>query len=75
MRNFFHIEQRVIPRYLYFELLVSLFFLIFGSLNAVTFIAVGCNKPITGILIQLHISLILINMIFYVIMSTIYKKK
>lgn len=41
MRNIFHIKQRVIPRYLYFELLVSLFFLILGLLNTVLFIAVG----------------------------------
>lgn len=75
MRNFFHINQRTIPRYLYFELLVSLSFLILGLLNTAIFIAVDCDKPITGILFMSHICLIIINMIFFSIMSLIYKGK
>ena len=75
MRNIFHIKQRVIPRYLYFELLVSLFFLILGLLNTVLFIAVGCDKSITGILIISHICLIIINMIFFSIMSWVFKRE
>ena len=75
MRNIFHIKQRVIPRYLYFELLVSLFFLILGLLNTVLFIAVVCDKSITGILIISHICLIIINMIFFSIMSWVFKRE
>lgn len=75
IRNFFQIKPRVIPRYLYFELLVSIFFLILGLLNLVIFIAVGCDKSITGILIMFHICLIIINMIFFSIMSWLFKKK
>ena len=75
MRNIFHIKQRVIPRYLYFELLVSLFFLILGLLNTVLFIAVVCDKSITGILIISHICLITINMIFFSIMSWVFKRE
>lgn len=75
MRNLFHIKQRAIPRYLYFELLVSLLFLVLGLLNIVIFIAVGCDKSITGILIIFHICLIIINMIFFSIVSLIFKKE
>lgn len=75
MKNLFHIKQRVIPRYLYFELLVSLFFIILGLHNIVIFIAVGCDKSITGILIMIHMCLIIINMIFFSIMSLLFKKK
>lgn len=75
MKNLFHIKQRVIPRYLYFELLVSLFFLSLGLINIVIFIAVGCEKPINGILIMFHCCLIIINTIFFSIMSLLYKKK
>ena len=46
MRRFFQIRQRVIPRYLYFRLLLSLFYLILGPLNTVIFIAAGCDKLI-----------------------------
>lgn len=75
MRKLFHIHQRVIPRYLYFELYLSLCFFALGPLNVGISIAVDFDKMITGILVQLHIWLILINLIFYAIMSTIYKKK
>lgn len=75
MKNLFQIKQHVIPRYLYFELLVSLSFLILGLLNIVIFIAVGCDKSITGILIMFHICLIIGNMIFFSIMSWLFKKK
>lgn len=75
VRKLFHIKQHSIPRYLYFELLVSLSFLILGLLNIVIFIAVGCDKSITGILIIFHICLIIINMIFFSIVSLIFKKE
>ena len=75
MRTLFHIKQHAIPRYLYFELLLSLFFLILGLLNIVICIAVTCDKSITGILIMFHACLIIGNMIFFSIMSWLFKKK
>lgn len=74
MRKFFHINQRVIPRYLYFELFVSLFFLILGLFTTVIGLAVGDDKPITGILIMFYVCLIIINAVFSVIMSAIFKR-
>lgn len=74
MRKFFHINQRVIPRYLYFELFVSLFFLILGLFTTVIGLAVGDDKLITGILIMFHVCLIIINAVFSVIMSAIFKR-
>ena len=65
----------MIPRYLYFELMVSIFFLILGLLNIVMFIAVGRDKPITAILTISHPCLVIINAIFFAIMSWIFKKK
>ena len=44
MRRFFQIRHRVIPRYLYFRFLLSLFYLILGPLNTVIFIAAGCDN-------------------------------
>ena len=74
MRKFFHINQRVIPRYLYFELFVSLFFLILGLFTTVIGLAVGDDKPITGSLIMFHVCLIIINAVFSVIMSAIFNR-
>ena len=75
MKNLFHIKHRVIPRYLYFELLVSLFFLSLGLINIVISIVVGSDKSITGILVMFHGCLIIVNLIFFLIMSWLFKKK
>ena len=78
MRKLFHIKQHVIPRYLYLELLVSLFFFILGVFNTVIFIAVvvvGFDKAIVGYLIMFHMCIIIINTIFFTIMSLIFKKE
>lgn len=75
MRRFFQIRQRVIPRYLYFRFLLSLFYLILGPLNTVIFIATGCDKLIARILIVSHSCLIIVNEIFFIIMSLLYKRK
>lgn len=75
MKKLFDIRQRAIPRYLYFELYLSFFFFALGPLNIGICIVTGFDKTIAGILIQLHVGLILINTLFYAILSTIYKKK
>ena len=41
MKKLFKIKDRVIPRYLYFELLLSLFFLLLGPVNTLICIALG----------------------------------
>lgn len=75
MKNLFQIKQRAIPRFFYFELLLSLFFLILGLLNIIICIAVDCDKSIAGILIMVHICLVIVNMIFFSIISWSLKKK
>ena len=78
MRKLFHIKQHVIPRYLYLELLLSLLFFILGMFNTVIFIvdmAVGFDKTVEGYLIMFHVCLIIIDTIFFTIMSLIFKKE
>ncbi len=77
MRNIFHIKSSALFHdTFYFELLVSLFlFNSWAAFNTVLFIAVGCDKSITGILIISHICLIIINMIFFSIMSWVFKRE
>ena len=75
IRNIFHIKKHKIPRYLYFELLLSLFFLALGPLNIVICVAVDGDKFISGMLIMFHICLIIINVIFLVVMTLLYKRK
>ena len=75
MRKLFDIKQRVIPRYLYFELFVSLFYVILGPLNIVITIAVGVDTNIAEILFLSYLGLLMVNVIYHCIMSHRFKKK
>ena len=75
IRNIFHIKEHKIPRFLNFELLLSLFFLTLGPLDIVIYAAVDGDKSISGILVMLHMCLIIINSIFLAVMTLLYKRK
>ena len=75
VRTVFKLKQRLIPRYLYFELILSLFFAVLGPVNLMICIIVDCSANIVGILIMLHVCLILVDMIFFSIISYLIKKK
>ena len=75
IRNIFHIKKHKIPRYLYFELLLSLFFLALGPLNIVICVAVDGENFVSGMLVMFHSGLILINIIFIAIMTLLYFKR
>ena len=75
MRKLFDIKQRVIPRFLYFELFVSLFYVILGPLNIVITIAVGVDTNIASILFLSYLGLVMVNVIYHCIMSHRFKRK
>ena len=75
IKNIFHIKKYRIPRFLNFELLLSLFFLALGPLNIVIYTAVDGDKSIGGMLVMFHSCLALINMVFIAIMTLLYKRK
>ena len=75
IRNIFHIKKHRIPRFLNFELLLSLFFLALGPLNIVIYTAVDGDKFISGMLVMFHMCLIIINSIFLAVMTLLYKRK
>lgn len=75
MRNIFHIKEHKIPRFLNFELLLSLFFLTLGPLDIVIYAAVDGDKFISGMLVMFHMCLIIINSIFLAVMTLLYKRK
>lgn len=70
-----NIKKHKIPRYLYFELLLSLFFLALGPLNIVICVAVDGENFVSGMLVMFHSGLILINIIFIAIMTLLYFKR
>lgn len=73
MRKLFKLSQRVIPRYLYFELLLSLFFFLLGPVNIVVSVAGGGNETLTVILVMFHVGAIILNAIFFCTMSLLYQ--
>ena len=74
MKKLFKLSQRVIPRYLYFELLLSLFFFLLGPLNIVIWMAFHCGITAAAILVMVHVCLILLNLIFFLITSLLFKR-
>lgn len=74
VRKLFNIKQHEIPRYLYFELFLSLFFALLGPINLIICAATHCNPGVVGILIMFHACLIIINMVFFSIMSLLLKR-
>ena len=74
MKKLFKLSQRVIPRYLYFELLLSLFFFLLGPLNIVIWMAFHCGKTAAAILVMVHVCLILLNLVFFLITSLLFKR-
>ena len=74
VRALFKIKQRVIPRYLYFELILSLVFALLGPINLIICVAVDCAPDIGGILIMIHSCMVIINMIYFSILSLWHRK-
>ena len=75
VRTVFKLTQHLIPRYLYFELSLSLFFVALGPVELIICIIVNCSTNIVGILVMIHIGLVVANMVFFSIISSFVKKK
>lgn len=75
IRNIFHIKKHKIPRYLYYELLLSLFFLMLGLFNIVVCIVTDGEAFITGVLVMVHFCLAGVFIILFLIVGALYKRK
>ena len=74
LKVLFGIRQHHIPRYLYFELLLSLVFAMLGPINLVIFTIADFSSNIAGVLVMIHISLIILDAITFTIISSFLKK-
>lgn len=74
IRKYFGITQTVIPKYLYFELLLSILYVVLGPINFLIYGITGWKSMTAGILVLLHIGLIIVNTIFLGVMSVYMKK-
>lgn len=75
VRKLFNIKHHYeIPRYVYFELFISIFFALLGPINLIICAATHCNPSVVGILIMNHVCLIIINTVFFLIMTLLLKR-
>lgn len=74
IKKIFKLKDKLIPRYLNFELYVSLFFAILGPVNLVICAISGGNPTVTGVLVMLHVCLIIINTAFFAISTFVFKR-
>lgn len=74
LRKTFRIKQSRIPRYLYFELIIAIVFAVLGLINSVIACFFHFDKKIVGILTMIHVCLIILNMLFFSVISLCFKK-
>ena len=74
VRTVFHLEKRKIPRYYYFELILSLFFAFLGPVNSIICFFADYSANIIGILVMFHICLVLVDFVIFSIVSWLLKK-
>ena len=73
VRKVFKIKHRFIPRYFYFRLILSLFYAALGPVNLIVLMVAGAD--LGGILLMCNVCLYLIDVIVFIIISSIMKKK
>lgn len=74
IKKIFKLKDKLIPRYLNFELYVSLFFAILGPINLVICTISGDNPTVTGVLVMIHVCLNIVDLMFFAIATFIFKR-
>ena len=75
MRSFFNIRNKTIPKFLFCELIISILFAILGPIYIIIYLYCNGNNSVGGCLLLFHAILIIINLVYFAIMSTIFKHK
>ena len=74
IRTIFHLKKRKIPRYYYFELMLSLVFAFLGPVNSIICFFVDYSENIIGVLTIFHLCLVLVDFVIFLIVSWLLKK-
>lgn len=74
VKTMFKLTQSSIPLYYYIELILSLFFAALGPVNLIICIIADFSDNIVGMLIIFHICLVIVDAIFFSIISLIMKR-
>ena len=75
VRKLFNIKQRVVPRYLYFQLFLSLFYAALFPINLIICIVANCAPNVAGILVMFHVGLLLVDRIIFITVSFFMQRK
>lgn len=75
VKRLFKIQRRLIPRFIYFELLLSLFYAALCPINTLISVIVEFDPFVCGVLAMIHMALIIFDTVYMVIMSHVMKRK
>lgn len=73
-RRFFKVKQHMIPKYLYFQLIMSIIFAALAPINSIVLFCTH-NFHIAGMLVAFQICLIMVDEIYFTVMSAIFKRR
>lgn len=75
VKNLFKIKRRLITRFIYFELFLSLFYAALCPINTLISVIVGFVSVVCVVLLMIHVALITFDTVFIAVMSHIMKKQ
>lgn len=75
IRKRFNIQQKEIPKYVYFKLMLSRLFLLFGAVYTLIFVATGGNRYVLSCLVWMYGFIVIGDLILLGIMVRIYNKE
>lgn len=75
IKYFFKLKSREIPKYLYVEALLSLFYILLFPMNIIISLCSGCSDNVVGILVMVQCIIGLINQVVFVSFYSFYKNE
>lgn len=75
IKKFFMIKKQKIPKYLYYMCYATITYFFLGPIELVAFYCADGGSTLAGYMLFIHYSIIFINAIVFLTISTIYKRK
>lgn len=75
VKKLFKLQRRLIPRFIYFELFLSLFFAALCPINTLICAISGFDPIVTVVLVWIHAGITFLNLVYRAVMSHVMKRK
>ena len=75
VKKLFKIKRRLIPRFIYVELFLPLFYAALCPINTLICAISGFDPIVTGVLVWIHMGITFLNLVYRAVMSHIMKKQ